>query len=56
MSDSPLDPGYRPREIGEKRDQAQIMRAAVEKNIGARIDAHDPDDVAYDKLVCGYWR
>ena len=56
MSDSPLDTHYRHREKGEKRVQAQLMRATVEKNIGARIDASEPDEVAFDKLVCGYWR
>ena len=56
LSDSPLDASYKPREIAEKRDQAQLMRAAVEKNTGARIDLHEPDEVAYDKLVCGYFR
>ena len=56
LSDSPLDASYKPREIAEKRDQAQLMRAAVEKNTGARIDLHEPDELAYDKLVCGYFR
>ena len=57
LSDSPLDASYKPQEIAEKRDQAQLMRAEVEKNTGARIDLHEPDEeVAYDKLVCGYFR
>ena len=56
MSDSPLDAAYNPREKADKRDQAALMREAVEKNIGARIDAHDPEEVAFDKLVCGYFR
>ncbi|KAL8950292.1 MAG: hypothetical protein Q9222_003658 [Ikaeria aurantiellina] len=56
MSESPFDPSFQPRDIADKRSQARIMRQAVEKNIQAKIDAHDSDDVAYDKLLCGYFR
>ncbi|KAL8711218.1 MAG: hypothetical protein Q9220_004363 [cf. Caloplaca sp. 1 TL-2023] len=56
MSDSPFDPTFQPRDIADKRAQARIMRQAVEKNIQAKIDAHDSEDIAYDKLLCGYFR
>ena len=43
-------------ELEDKLDQAQLMRTAVEKNTGARIGREEPDEVSYDKLVCGYFR
>ena len=32
------------------------MRAAVDEKIGASIDADDANEVAFDKLVSGYWQ